>query len=390
MDKCEPILNTGLRGFSVATTQISDVDGKRGRLIYRGYPVKDLAGAVSFEETACLLLHEKLPSQSELKDFDTALKKERAVAPEILTAMEKMPADALPMDILQGCVSMLAAFDPDIADESPEAAMRMSMRLIAKMSTLCAAWDRIRNGKKPVDPSPDLGHGANFLYMLTGETPDGHTASFFDTALTLHAEHSFNASTFTARQVASTKAHVYASISAAMGSLSGPLHGGANTRVMKMLMEIGSADRVDDHVKNVLETGGVIMGLGHAVYQVDDPRAHILEPMSRELGEAAGDPKWHTLSKALEKKGKAAFKEKKGKDIFVNVDFYSASLYHYMKIPMDMFTPVFAAARVAGWAAHVLEERFAGASDKPVLYRPESEYIGEYCGEEDCKLPEEN
>ena len=207
--------------------------------------------------------------------------------------------------------------------------------------------------------------------------------NYFDVCLVLHAEHSFNASTFAAREVASTRAHMYAAVGAGVGSLSGALHGGANTRVMQMLLEIGSLDKIEDYVRNILETGGVIMGLGHAVYQTDDPRAHILAPMSKAMGERLGEPKWYEMSKALELKGKKAFKEKKGRDIYVNVDFYSASLYYYMGIAVDLFSPVFAIARVAGWVAHILEEQFAGAA-KPALYRPESDYVGEYCGPDEC------
>jgi len=220
--------------------------------------------------------------------------------------------------------------------------------------------------------------------MLNGEVPDDEMAGYFDTCLVLHAEHSFNASTFAAREVASTKAHMYAAVAAGVGSLSGPLHGGANTRVMRMLLEIGEVDKVDDYIANILDSGGVIMGLGHAVYQVDDPRAHILAPMSQALGKRAGDTRWYDLSKELEIKGKTAFKKRKGKDIFVNVDFYSASLYYYMGIAVDLFTPIFAISRIAGWVAHVIEEQFGGAAAKPTLYRPESEYVGDYCGPEEC------
>jgi citrate synthase len=205
-----------------------------------------------------------------------------------------------------------------------------------------------------------------------------------DVALVLHAEHSFNASTFAAREVASTRAHMYAAVSAAVGSLSGELHGGANVRVMEMLKKIGSVDAVDDYIQGQLDSGGLIFGLGHAVYKTDDPRAHILAPMSKNLCNSIGEPQWYEISREVELKGKAAFKESKGIDIFTNVDFYSASLYYAMKIPMDFFTPVFAISRVAGWTAHVIEEQFAGAADKPALYRPESDYIGDYCGPDEC------
>ena len=384
MEACQPILNTGLRGFKVATTRISDIDGTVGKLIYRGYLVQDLAGKVSFEEVAYLLLFERLPQKEDLENFKKQLAEERAIPPEVITALETRPKDALPMDILQAAVAMLAHHDPDTREYSHEATLRMAIKLIAKFPTLVAAWERIRNNKKPVEPNPDLSHAANFLYMLNGTIPDDELAGFFDTCLVLHAEHSFNASTFSARQVASTRAHIYAAVAAGVGSLSGELHGGANTRVMEMLLDIATVDRVEAYVNNLLDTGGKIMGMGHAVYKTDDPRAHILAPMSKKMGERTGEPKWYEMSKIIEKKGKEAFKQRKGRDIFVNVDFYSASLYYYMGIPVDLFTPLFAIARISGWAAHVLEEQFGGTASKPVLYRPDSEYIGDYCGPDQC------
>ena len=391
METCQPILNTGLRGFKVATTRISDVDGTAGRLVYRGFLVQDLAEKVSFEEVVYLLLYERLPQKTELENFNKQIAAERQIPPEVIAALETRPKDALSMDILQAAVSLLAHHDPDVREYSPEASHRMGLKLIAKLPTIVAAWDRIRNNKKPLDPDPELSHAANFLYMLNGTIPDNELAGFFDTCLVLHAEHSFNASTFSARQVASTRAHMYSAIAAGVGSLSGELHGGANTRVMQMLLKIGSVDNVEAYLSNLLDTGGIIMGLGHAVYKTDDPRAHILAPMSKKMGERVGVPKWYEMSKILEKKGKEAFKERKGRDIFVNVDFYSASLYYYMGIPIDLFTPIFAIARISGWAAHVIEEQFGGADAKPVLYRPDSEYIGDYCGPEECAfVPMEN
>jgi citrate synthase len=380
----EKVINTGLRGVTIASTKISDVDGAIGKLVYRGYLAKDLAGKVSFEETAFLLLYEELPDEKELADFKQLLKKERTIPDALIAFLETSPKDALPMDILQASVSILAQYDPDLKDPTREGSARMAVRMIAQFATIVAAWDRIRNNQKPISPNPDLDHAANFLYMLNSEMPDDEVAQYMDTCLVLHAEHSFNASTFAAREVASTRAHMYAAVGAAVGSLSGALHGGANTRVMQMLLSIGSVDKADDYVRDTLEKGGVIMGLGHAVYQTDDPRAHILAPMSKALGERTGDTRWYDLSKALEAKGKAAFKEKKGREIYVNVDFYSASLYYYMGIAVDLFTPVFAVSRIAGWCAHVLEEQFAEAAPKPALYRPESDYIGEYCGPDEC------
>jgi len=374
-DECKPILNTGLRGVTIASTKISDVRGKEGKLIYRGYLVKDLAENTCFEEVIHLLLFEKLPDREELATLRQQLAAERRIPAEVTAAFRTRPKDALPMDILQAGVSLLANHDPDIRmEESADATLRMGLRLIAKLPTLLAAWARIRKGKDPIDPLPDLSQAANFLYMMTGKKPDEELTKFFDTCLVLHAEHSFNASTFAAREIASTRAHMYAAVSGAVGSLSGALHGGANTRVMQMLMDIGTPEAIDAYISTQLERGGVIMGLGHAVYKVDDPRALILAPMSKKMGERAGETKWYEMSALLEKKAKAIFRQRKNMDIFVNVDFYSASLYYSMGIDLDLFTPIFAISRIAG------------AAPKATLYRPESKYVGDYCGPEECTL----
>ena len=380
------IKNTGLRGVVVASTNIGEVDGSVGRLVYRGYLIKDLAGKASFEEVVHLLLNEILPNRDHLRAFSAQLAPERAVPAELIAALKTRPKKALPMDIVQACVSMLAHHDPEADDPSREAAHRKAIRLVAKLATVVAAWERIRNGQEPIDPDPNLSHAANFLYMIKGEVPDEEIAAFFDAALVMHAEHGFNASTFAAREIASTRAHMYAAVAGAVGSLSGELHGGANTRVMEMLMEIGSLDRVESYVKEQFDQNERIMGLGHAVYKVDDPRALILAPMSKVVGERFGDTKWYEMSARLEKVAKEEFEKRKGRDIFTNVDFYSASLYYMLGIPMDQFTPIFAIARVAGWTAHIIEEQFAEASPKPMLYRPESDYVGEYCGPEICEF----
>jgi len=385
-EECRPMLNTGLRGVVIADTRISDVQGAAGKLIYRGYLIQDLANRTSFEEVTYLLLFEKLPNIAELKAFKDQLAAERDIPAEVIAALKTRPKNALAMDILQAGVCLLAHHDPDVADQSREAALRMAIRLIAKFPTIVAAWDRIRNDKEPVKPSSELDHAANFLYMLTGAEPDIEAGRVMDTCLVLHAEHSFNASTFAAREVASTRAHIYAAVAAAVGSLSGELHGGANVRVMEMLSEIGSLDKVEAYVNQQFDAGLKIFGLGHAVYDTDDPRAHILAPMSKTMGERSGETKWYEMSQLLEKTGKAEFKKRKGKDIYVNVDFYSASLYYAMGIPMDLFTPLFAISRISGWSAHVIEEYFAGAAPKPMLYRPESDYIGDYCGPDVCEL----
>ncbi|MDA3790989.1 MAG: citrate (Si)-synthase [Desulfobacula sp.] len=378
------IINKGLRGVTVASTKISDVDGQAGKLIYRGYLVQDIAERTSFEEVAYLLLFEKLPDKKELESFTRCLKEAREIPYEVIQALKTMPVNSLPMDILQSSIPMLANHDPDIKNHSPEASEDRAISLIAKFPGIIAAWERIRHGRDIVPPDVKLGHAANFLYMLKGEAPDDDVQHFFDVGLVLHAEHSFNASTFAAREVASTRAHMYAAVTAAVGSLSGELHGGANVRVMEMLKRIGSVDKVQEYINRELDAGRVIFGLGHAVYKTDDPRALILAPMAKIVCKKIGEPHWYDISKQLEEKGKAAFKQRKGIDIFLNVDFYSASLYYAMGVPTDLFTPVFAISRIAGWAAHVLEEQFACAAPKTAIYRPESEYIGEYCGPAEC------
>lgn len=380
------ILNTGLRGITIASTKICDVNGAEGKLVYRGYLAKDLAEKVCFEEVAYLLLREKLPTREELAELKKSLHEHSHLPDAIITSMKTFPKDALPMDVIQAVIPMLAHHDPHVKKAITRAmALDMAINLIAKMSSIVATWERIRKGLAPVMAAPELSHAANFLYMMTGKKPDKDNAHFMDTALVLHAEHSFNASTFAAREVASTRAHMYSAITAAVGSLSGELHGGANTRVMEMLKKIGSVDNVDGFVENELRAGRKVMGLGHAVYKVDDPRALILAPMSKTMGEKKGDTKLYDISVKLEKCAKDAFLKQKNMEIFVNVDYYSASLYHSMGIPMDLFTPVFAVSRISGWVAHVIEEQFAEAAPQPVLYRPESEYVGNYCGPNVCK-----
>ncbi len=384
MAESSKIVNTGLRGVTVATTRISHVDGQAGKLIYRGFLINDLAENTTFEEIVHLLLFEKLPAKDELQVLDRRMKAERELPPDLIDALKTQPRESLPMVILQASAAMLANHDPNAAELEQQNVLDIGLRLIARFPSVVAAWHRIRNNLEPVAPDSNLSHAANFLYMLTGETPDEEVARWFDTCLVLHAEHSFNASTFAAREVASTRANIYAAISAAVGSLSGELHGGANERVMQMLLNIGSLDQIDNYIDRTLEKGGKIMGLGHAIYKTGDPRGKILAKISRKLGERNHDTKWYDMTIELEKKATRAFKEKKGLEIYSNVDFYSAAVYYMMGIPIDLFTPVFAISRVSGWTAHVLEEQFGGASGKPVLYRPSSDYVGEYCGPEEC------
>lgn len=379
------VKNIGLRGVKVADTRISDVDGEKGILIYRGYNIKELAQSSTFEEVTFLLLYDRLPTRKELEGFQAELVSERGIPEALLKMMKMMPDSAHPMDVLQAAVPILGSDDPQLREETREANFRKAVRLIAKFPTVVAAWDRIRKRLDPVSPHSNLTHGGNFLYMLKGSLPDPGTAKDFDICLILHAEHSFNASTFAGREVASTHAHLYASIAAAVGALSGELHGGANSEVMKMLLEIHEVDRVKSWISERLRGGAKVMGMGHAVYHTEDPRATVLRGMCGRMAERTGEGRWCDLTKAIEVTAKEEFRKLKGKEIYPNVDFYSASVYHMMGIPRDLFTPVFSLSRVSGWAAHIIEEKFAEAQPKPELYRPDADYIGTYCGPQACE-----
>jgi citrate synthase len=379
------VKNIGLRGVKVADTRISDVDGEKGILIYRGFNICDLVAHSTFEEVSFLLLNDRLPTGKGLKGFQKILVSERDIPSAVFALMKRLPSSAHPMDVLQASIPVLASYDPELHEETKEANLRKAARLIAKLPNIVASWDRIRKGLKPVRPRSKLTHAGNFLHLLSGKVPDPETARDFDICLILHAEHSFNASTFAGREVASTHAHIYASITAAIGALSGELHGGANSEVMKMLLEIGGVDRVKSWVAEKLGRGGKIMGMGHAVYHTEDPRATILRGISQRLADRTGDRHWLELTKAIEGATKEEFRRIKGKEIYPNVDFYSASVYHMMGIPTDLFTPVFAISRIAGWAAHIIEEKFAEAQPKPELYRPDADYVGTYCGPQACE-----
>jgi citrate synthase len=377
--------NIGLRGVKVADTRISDVDGEKGVLIYRGFNIRDLVTYSTFEEVSFLLLNDRLPTGEELKRFQKELVSGREVPEPVLEFMRRMPLSAHPMDVLQASIPVLGSYDPQLHEETKDANLKKAARLISKLPTIVAAWDHIRKGLEPIDPHPDLTHAGNFIYMLSGIIPDSGAARDFDICLILHAEHSFNASTFAGREVASTHAHMYASIAAAIGALSGELHGGANSEVMRMLLEIRGVDRVKSWVAEKLQRGGKIMGMGHAVYHTEDPRATILRGICERLAGRTGDRRWYELTKAIETATKEEFRKMKGKEIYPNVDFFSASVYHMMGIPRDLFTPVFALSRVSGWAAHIIEEKFAEAQPKPELYRPDADYVGTYCGPQACE-----
>ncbi len=375
--------NIGLRNIEVADTKISAIDGINGKLIYRGYDILDLVKKSTFEETACMLLNDDLPTQDMLNDFFNNLVASRDVPEGIETNLRNLPKNSNPMDVLQSTVSALAPYDTKKIDDR-DTNYNRAIQLIAKIPTIVAYWDRIRSGKELVRPSKKLNHAGNFLYMLTGNNPDNELARIFDICLILHAEHSFNASTFAAREVVSTRAHMYAAVSAAIGALSGELHGGANYQVMQMLLDIKTEDRVESWVKEKLAKGKKIMGMGHAVYKTLDPRAEVLRELSRRLSEKTGEL-WFKITKKIEDVTAEEMKKVKGSDIFPNVDLYSASTYYMLKIPPDLNTPIFAISRVAGWTSHIIEEKFAEAAPRPMLYRPKAVYVGKYCGPSGCE-----
>ena len=375
--------NIGLRGIEVADTRISNIDGEKGKLIYRGFDILDLAKNSTYEETAYLLLYDELPTKNQLNEFNAKLRDARYIPKQMQKNMGNWRKDADPMDMLQAFVSALAGYyDEEFSNK--ESSYDKAINLIAKVPTIIASWQRIRNSKDIIDPDSSLGHAANFLYMLSGKKPDAETERVFDVCLILHADHTFNASTFTARQVASTRAHMYSAASAAIGALSGELHGGANTEVMKMLLDINDIGTVESWIKEKITNGDRIMGMGHAVYRTYDPRAQVLKELSRKLAEKTRES-WFAMTEKIETRTIAEMKLQKNRDIYPNVDLYSASIYYMLKIPMDLNTPIFAISRVAGWAAHIIEEKFAEAAPKPALYRPKAVYVGKYCGPEGCE-----
>ncbi len=373
------VKNIGLRGITVADTKISFIDGEKGILIYRGYRIEQLAQDASFMEVAYLMLNGSLPNREELAAFEKLVKEARHLPDYSCEILKKYPENAAPMDVLQSAVMALAMSDPNLLKETRDAHIMMAIRLIARIPAIVAAWHRIRKGLEPLPPDENLSHAANFLWQLNGETPDEEIARDLDTCLVLHADHTFNASTFACREVVSTRAHMYAGISAGIGALSGSLHGGANTKVMEMLMDIESETDIAGWIKNELDGGGKIMGMGHAVYKTMDPRAKYLKDMAARLGKKTGQEKWQVLSAQIEKFAIEAFRERGKTDILPNVDFYSAPVYHIMGIPLDLMTPLFAISRVTGWCSHIIEEKFAEAQEKPSLYRPAAEYVGQYC-----------
>jgi citrate synthase len=357
----------GLEDVVATSSAICFIDGDRGVLSYAGYDIHDLASSATFEEVCFLLWHRRLPSRAELGDLQSQFAAARAVPEAIIRLMRSLPpVDG--MDALRTLVSALAHYDKELADNSPQAQYRKAVRLTAQVSTIVATWGRLQAGGGPIAPDPVLGQAANFLYMLKGDRPNSTEIKALDIALTLHADHELNASTFAARVSAATLTDIYSAVVGGIGALKGPLHGGANAEVMKMLLEFGQSatpERVEEAIRAKLARKEKIPGFGHRVYRTEDPRATHLRQMSRDLGARAGNTAWFDMSQRIEALVKG---EKK---LNPNVDFYSASVYYALGIPIDLYTPIFAVSRMSGWTAHVLEQY---ANNR--LIRPRADYIG--------------
>jgi citrate synthase len=354
----------GLEDIVATSSAICYLDGDQGVLAYCGYDIHDLADKATFEEVCFLLWHRRLPTRAELGDLQSQLIAARPLPEPILRLLRGLPAGDS-MDLLRTLTSALAHYDPDVSDNSPQANYRKAIRLTAQISSLVATMGRVQAGGGPIQPDPVFNHAANFLYMLTGERPSGLATRAFDVALILHADHELNASTFAARVAAATLTDIHSAIVAAVGTLKGPLHGGANADVMRMLLEIASVEKAEDVVRAKLARREKIPGFGHRVYHTEDPRATHLRQMSRDLGQRAAQPEWYDMSQRIERLMKI------DKNLNPNVDFYSASTYYALGIPIELYTPIFAVSRISGWTAHVLEQYSNNR-----LIRPRAEYIG--------------
>ena len=357
----------GLEDVVAASSAICYLDGDRGVLAYYGYDIHDLARGATFEEVCYLLWHGRLPNRAELGDLQSQLAAARPLSEAVLRLLKQLPtADG--MDTLRTMTSVLGHFDADASDSSPQANYRKAVRLTGQLASLVATYGRLQAGGGPIQPDPALGHAANFLYMLTGTRPNALATHAFDVALVLHADHELNASTFAARVAAATLTDLHSAIVGAIGALKGPLHGGANADVMRLLIEIGqdaTPDRIDEAIRSRLARKIKIPGFGHRVYRTEDPRATHLRRMSKELGERSGNRRWFDMSQRIEQ---LVTGEKK---LYPNVDFYSASTYYTLGIPVDLYTPIFAVSRISGWTAHCLEQYKNNR-----LIRPRTEYIG--------------
>lgn len=373
-----PVTAKGLEGIIANSTRLSAVIGDKGQLIYAGYDINELAGKVSYEEVVYLLWNGKLPNKKELETCRDTLRSQRELPQDIVDFLKKAPKKAEPMDVIRTAVSMLGVYDPEMEKEAtPELNKKRARSITAKIGVIAAYFHRARNGKDLPPVRDDLGEAAHFLYLMSGEAPSQEAADTLDVAFVLHADHGMNASTFSARVTIATLSDIYSAITSAIGTLKGPLHGGANEGVIQMLEEIGSEDKVDAYIEDALAQKKKIMGIGHRVYKTLDPRAPHLQKMAVKLSTQLGDPKWINMSERIAK----LMKEKK--NLNANVDFYSATVYYSLGIPTDLFTPVFAIARCSGWCAHVLEQL-----EDNRLYRPLSEYVGEPVGKTVLPLDE--
>lgn len=355
----------GLRDIVAAETKISDIDGEAGRLWYVGYDIADLARHATFEETVYLLHNLELPTRDQLDHLNRFLGRERALHPFLARMLPTLAQNTSPMSMLRTGISASSAFDPDGWDDSSEAQYRKAMRLIATTPTLIATYHRLRTGQEAIPPNSHLSHAANFLWMLHGEEPEADDAKVLDTTFVLYGDHTMNASTFTARIIASTLSDMFSAITGAIGALKGPIHGGANEEAQKMAEEVGKPENAEAYVHDRLERKQKIFGFGHAVYTTMDPRATVLKELCRALGERRGQPQWYEIFAALEQ---TTFEQK---GLYPNVDLYAAGVYHMLGIPTDLMTPIFALARMAGWTAHVREQY---ANNK--IIRPDSAYVG--------------
>ncbi len=356
-------LARGLRNVYLDTTESSFIDGQRGVLLYRGYSIHDLAANSSFEEVCYLLLNGALPPREDLQAFDARLRRQRALPPEVIEVIH-LVAGSHPMDVLRTATSALAAYDPDVGDRSAAALIRKSERLTAQLPTIVAAHHRLRGGAEPVTPRDDLGHAANFLYMLRGEQPSDEAVAAIDLDLILHAEHGANASSFAARVTASTLSDLHSAIVTAIGTLKGPLHGGAAESVMKMALEIGEPEHAPQYVRaRQRDRESRIMGFGHRVYRVEDPRARHMREKSRALSLSLGQARWYEILEAVEKE--MARYQRHG--IYVNVDFFAGSVYYLLAIPEDLFVPIFAIGRMPGWCLQVIEQLRDNILIRPLL-----------------------
>ena len=358
-------MRAGLEDMVAGPSNICYIDGERGILAYRGYNIDELAAHSTFEETAHLLWFGRLPGSAELEQTSRLMAESRDLPAELLDWIRRFPRSASPMESLRTAISALSMFDPESDDMAPEASTRKAIRLTGQVGTIVAAIDRCRRGLELVPPRSNLSQAACFSYMLTGEVPNDTIERTFDLAMVLHADNELNPSTFAARVTAATLSDMYSSIASGIGTLKGRLHGGANAEVMRMLLEIREPSRADSYIRDRLRKKQRIPGFGHRVYRVEDPRVKHLRRMSREVGQRVGQPEWFEISSRIEQAVKS------GKGLYANVDFYSASAYYVIGLPIDLFTPFFAVSRMAGWTAHVLEQYSNNR-----LIRPRAEYTG--------------